>query len=64
MLKKSKYRAVAPLKSLDHKVEAICTGPPHGLIIYHVSAQSDENCRKSYPETNPDKVSIAYKKGK
>ena len=40
-----------PLKSLDRKLEIICVGPPHGLTIYQVSAQSDVNCRRSYPET-------------
>ena len=29
----------------------ICAGPPHGLTIYQVSAQSDVNCRRSHPET-------------
>ena len=48
---KSNLRAVTPLKSLDRSRETICAGPPHGLTIYQVSAQSDVNCRRSYPET-------------
>ena len=43
--------AVTLLKLLDRNIETICAGPPHGLTINQVSAQSDINCRRSYPET-------------
>ena len=38
-------------KSLDRNLEIICVGPPHGLTIYQVSAQSNINCSRSYMET-------------
>ena len=45
------YNGCNSPKSLNHNLEKRYAGPPHGLTINQVSAQSDVNCRSSYSKT-------------
>ena len=46
MLKNLSKELATLLKSLEHNLETVYAGPPHGLTVYRVSATSDVNCRK------------------
>ena len=39
-------------KSYSSNFKLSCATPHHSLTIYKVSASLDQNCMKSYPETN------------
>ena len=39
-------------QALESNLQIICATPHHSLTICKVSASLDQNCRRSYPETN------------
>ena len=43
---------VTPLMIIGCSLQIICLTPHHSVTIYKVSASLDQNCRRSYPETN------------
>ena len=45
-------RTITPLKISKSNLHIICATPHHSLTICKVSGSLDQNCRRSYPETN------------
>ena len=43
---------ITPLKSLEYNLQIIFATPHHSLTVYKVSALLNQNCNRSYPETN------------
>ena len=52
-------RTITPLKISECNLKIICATPHHSLTICKVSASLNQNCRRSYSETNMLKKSYS-----